>query len=126
MEIYDGAGTLYNGTGKLDEGVAKLLTGIAQLYDGSGKLKDGTAAMREETEGMDTQITDKVDELLESITGGDMEITSFVSKKNTDIESVQFVVQTDGILIEEVEQTEKEETEDSNIWQKFLGLFGAD
>ena len=123
VEIYDGTGTLKDGTGTLDEGVAELLTGIAQLYDGTGELKDGTSEMRDETAGMDSEINDKIDELLNSITGGDMELTSFVSDKNENIESVQFVIQTEGIHIEEAEEVAEPETEKLNFIQKFLNLF---
>lgn len=124
VEIYNGAGSLYDGTGELDEGVAELLAGIVQLYDGAGELKDGTSAFRKETEGMDTEVSDKIDELVESITGGDLEIQSFISSQNTEISSVQFVIQTEGIQIEEADEAIIAESETLNFWQKFLRLFG--
>ena len=40
------------------------------------------------------KISDKIDELLESITGGDRDIVSFVSEKNTNVNAVQFVIQS--------------------------------
>ena len=104
--------------------MAELLIGIVELYDGTGKLKDGTSTFREETEGMDTEINDKIDELIESISGGDLEMESFVSNRNTEVSSVQFVIQTEGIQIEEADQTVTEEVETLNLWQKFLRLFG--
>lgn len=124
VEIYNGAGSLYDGTNQLDEGVAELLAGIAQLYDGTGELKDGTSTFREETEGMDTEISDKIDELIESITGSDLEVQSFASGQNTEVHSIQFVIQTEGIQIEEANETIGEETETLNFRQKFLKLFG--
>ena len=123
VEIYNGAGTLYDGTDGLDEGVAELLAGISKLYGGSSELKDGTAAMREETVGMDAQITDQMDELLDSITGGDTNTESFVSPQNTQVESVQFVIQTEGIQVDESAESADEEAEPMNFWQKFLSLF---
>lgn len=124
VEIYNGTGTLKDGTGALDEGVAELLTAIAQLYEGTGELKDGTSTMREETSGMDSEINDKIDDLLNSITGGDMELSSFVSEKNENIKSVQFVIQTESIHLAEVEATIEEAPENLNFFQKFLKLFG--
>lgn len=124
VEIYDGTGTLKDGTGTLDDGVAELLSGIAQLYDGAGELKDGTSTMREETAGMDTEITDKIDELIETVTGGDFEVTSFVSDKNTNVQSVQFVIKTDGVQTEEVSEVMEEAPKKLSAWQKFLNLFG--
>lgn len=125
VELYDGTGSLYDGTGELDEGVAELLTGIVQLYDGAGELKDGTSTFREETDGMDTEVDDKIDELIESITGDALETQSFVSNKNTEINAVQFVIQAEGIQTEEVEEVVTEEEETLSIWQKFLRLFGV-
>ena len=124
VEIYDGTGTLKGGTGTLDDGVAELLSGIAQLYDGAGELKDGTSTMREETAGMDTEITDKIDELIETVTGGDFEVTSFVSDKNTNVQSVQFVIKTDGVQTEEADEVLEEASKSLTVWQKFLNLFG--
>lgn len=124
VEIYNGTGTLKDGTGSLDEGVAELLTAIAQLYDGAGELKDGSSAMREETSGMGSEINDKIDDLLNSITGGDMELSSFVSDKNENIKSVQFVIRTDSIRLPEVEAAMEAESENLNFVQKFLKLFG--
>lgn len=124
VEIYDGTGTLKDGTGTLDDGVAELLSGIAQLYDGAGELKDGTSAMREETAGMDTEITDKIDELIETVTGGDFEVASFVSDKNTNVQSVQFVIKADGVQTEEVSEVTEEMPKKLTVWKKFLNLFG--
>lgn len=60
--------------------------------------------MREETKDMDTQITDKIDELIETVTGGDFEVTSFLSDKNTNVQSVQFVIKAEGVRVEEVSE----------------------
>lgn len=43
---------------------------------------------------MDTKIEDTVNEMLDSISGGDSETVSFVSDKNTDVKAVQFVIKT--------------------------------
>lgn len=119
-------GTLRDGTGELDDGVADLLVGVAGLYDGSGNLKDGTGELRSETDGMDTEISHKIDDMLSSITGDGTEIVSFVSEKNTNIESVQFVMQADSIEIEDVSNTKTEDAEKLTFRQKLLHLFGWD
>ena len=94
------------------------------FYEGTGELKDGTSTMREETSGMDSEINDRIDDLLNSITGGNMELSSLVSEKNENIESVQFVIQTESIHLAEVEATIEESPENFNFFQKFLRLFG--
>ncbi|MDY2813252.1 MAG: hypothetical protein SOU03_04725 [Dorea sp.] len=126
VEFYNATGTLKDGTGQLDEGVAELLTGIAELNEGAGTLKDGTGELREKTSGMDTQITDKIDEMLDSITGGDSETVSFVSEKNTNVDSVQFVIKTDEIEVEDTGEVEEAEKTPMTIWEKILHLFGMD
>lgn len=124
VEFYDATGTLTNGTGDLDEGVQELLSGIISLYDGAGEMKDGTGKLREETDGMDQEIRDKIDELLDTISGGDGECVSFVSEKNTNVDNLQFVIQTQAIEIPEPEEEETVVEEKLNIWQKTLRLFG--
>lgn len=125
-EVYNGTGALTDGTGKLDEGVAELLVGTRKLYDGTGELKDGTSTFKGETAGLDTKVREKIDELLKSITGGDREIKSFASERNTEVSSVQFVIRTGKIQRKEAGQTVAEQEETSSFWQKFLKLFGYD
>ncbi|MGN0392344.1 MAG: hypothetical protein ACI4FW_05765 [Bariatricus sp.] len=94
---------LAEGSSQLYEGITEMLSGIVEFYEATGSLKDGTGELRDKTSGMDTQISDKIDEMLESITGGDGETVSFVSEKNTNVEAVQFVIQTEAVEIEIVE-----------------------
>lgn len=145
VELYDATGSLKDGTGRLDEGVAELITGIASLYDGTGELKDGTVELKDgtgklkdgtvelkdgtgelktETSGMDKEIQDKIDELLDSVSGGNAEITSFVSEKNTNIDSVQFVIKTNSIQETEAVEAAAVPVRELTAWQKFLDLFG--
>lgn len=122
--IYNGSGTLKDGTGKLSDGTAKLVASIAQLYSGTTKLKDGTGELKKETTGMDKKITDKIDDMMDTITGGNEETLSFTSTQNTNIDSVQFVMTMNNIEIEEPEETVTTKEEKLNFGQKFLRLFG--
>lgn len=124
VEFYDATGTLKDGTGKLDEGVEELLAGIVESNEGCGELKDGTGELRGKTSGMDTKITDQIDEMLDSITGDDIEVESFVSEKNTNIDSVQFVIQTEAIETKQEKEVQNVEKESLTIWEKILRLFG--
>ncbi|MGM9537416.1 MAG: hypothetical protein ACI3VN_03700 [Candidatus Onthomonas sp.] len=137
VELYDATGTLRDGTGELDEGVETLLTGIAELYDGTvelkdgtselkdgtGELKDGTGEMRAETDGMDDDIQEQIDDLLASISGNLEEIPSFVSDKNTRVETVQFVLSTPAIRIVDDSDGKEEEQPEPTFWEKLMGLF---
>ena len=65
-----------------------------------------------------------MDELIESFTGGVFEPVSFISSKNTGIESVQFVMQTRGIEEKQISTVVKEEKVKLSFWQRLLALFG--
>ncbi|WP_298483817.1 hypothetical protein [uncultured Ruminococcus sp.] len=73
-DLAAGSKTLVEGSSTLDEGVAELYDGITKLCDGAGELKSKIS-------GMDKEITDKIDEMIASIQGGDSETVSFVSEK---------------------------------------------
>ena len=75
---------------------------------------------------MDTQVSTEIEGITASMTGKNVETISFVSKQNTNIKSVQFVIQTDGIEIASSEETETLEPKKLSFWQKFLKLFGLD
>ena len=125
-QIVTGTSDLLSGSGELRDGTAELVNSIAELYDGTSQLKDGTGEMRDETDGMDTQITDKIDEMVNGITGGDYEPVSFVSDKNTNVKAVQFVIQTESVQIKESDEAAPVVEEKLNFWQKVLKLFGID
>ena len=125
-QIVTGTSDLLSGSGELRDGTAELVNSIAELYDGTSQLKDGTGEMRDETDGMDTQITDKIDEMVNGITGGNYELVSFVSEKNTNVKAVQFVIQTVSVQIKEADEATPVVEEKLNFWQKVLKLFGID
>lgn len=125
-QIVTGTSDLLSGSGELRDGTAELVNSIAELYDGTSQLKDGTGQMRDETDGMDTQITDKIDEMVNGITGGNYELVSFVSEKNTNVKAVQFVIQTESVQIKEADEATPVVEEKLNFWQKVLKLFGID
>lgn len=101
-----------------------MYSGITSLDDGAKQLNDGTKEFYEQTDGMDTKIEDTVNEMLDSISGGDSEIVSFVSDKNTDVKAVQFVIKTAAIQKQEVTTDTADTAKKLNFWQKLLKLFG--
>lgn len=63
--------------------------------------------------------------MIDSISGGASETESFVSGKNTNVDSVQFVIKTDAIEKPEEEPTEEEDTQSQTFLEKLLALFGV-
>lgn len=122
--LVEGSGKLTEGSASLSQGTADLYDGIISLDDGAKELNDGTKEFHEKTDGMDSEIEDKIDDMLNTISRSDAEIRSFVSEKKTNVESVQFVIKTGAIEKPEVVQTVEDETQQLNLWEKFLRLFG--
>ena len=110
------------GYSKVYEGALDLVSGTHSLYKGTTELTDGTGEFKGETSDLDSKVDDEVDSMIDNFAGGDFEVESFVSDKNTDVDSVQFVIKTEAIKKEEV-KVEEEKTEELNFWQKLLNLF---
>ena len=111
-----------NGYSKVYEGALDLVSGTHSLYKGTTELTDGTGEFKGETSDIDSKVDDEVDSMIDNFAGGDFEVESFVSDKNTDVDSVQFVIKTEAIKKEEV-KVEEEKNEELNFWQKLLNLF---
>ena len=75
---------------------------------------------------MDTQVSDEINSMTASVTGGDGETVSYVSEKNTNVESVQFVIKTAAIEKAETASNDAEPDAPLTFWQKLLQLFGLD
>ncbi len=123
VNLLSGSKQLVNGSKILKSGTSDLYQGMLTLNDGTKELKDGTQEFYDQTDGMDTKIEDTMNEMLDSLSGGDSETTSFVSEKNGNIDSVQFVIKTDAIEKKEKAKKTKEKTEETSVVEKFKNLF---
>lgn len=122
--LSSGSKELLTGSDKLSSGSSKLYDGILSLSDGAKELNTGTNELSSETSKMDTQIQDKIDEILSSIDGNKTKTKSFVSEKNTKVDDVQFVIKTAAIEKKEIKVEEKVQIQPKTLWQKFTQLFG--
>ena len=122
-KLVAGSGELAKGSSDLNQGMFELYDGILALSDGADKLKDGTSEFAKQTDGMDDKISDTIDDTISSMTGGDAPVVSFVSDKNTDVKTVQFVIKTAAIEIPETEAVVETKQETGSFWQKLTGLF---
>lgn len=122
--LKQGMDTLYRNTGTLMLSVGELNDAVGELYGGTKSLADGTAAFADQTADMDTRISEEIDSMTSSITGGDGETTSFVSDKNTQVDSVQFVIKTAAVEKTESAAEDAPAAAPLTFWQKLLRLFG--
>ena len=129
--LHSNTGTLQTAVGdlndavrKLYDGTGELADGTSELMDGTSKLSDGTSELADKTSDIDTQISDEIDSMTSTVFGSGEEVVSFVSDRNTNVSSVQFVIKTAAIEMPEAVQTEAAEEAPLTFWQKLLRLFG--
>lgn len=106
------------------EAGVQLNKGIRSLKEGLAAYKEGTKELRAGTSDIDSEIANRIDEMLSSISGKGDKVVSFVSEKNINVSAVQFVLRTEAISIPEAPRAVVEETSQLNFWQKLLKLFG--
>lgn len=116
-KINSAADDLYSAGVELNSAMKKLRDGVALYKDGTKELKSGTS-------NIDNEISDKVDEIIKSTFGNGDKVISFVSDKNTNVSEVQFVLKTDKIELQKVDNTDAIPSAKLSFWQKLLKLFG--
>lgn len=116
--------TLFSNTDTLNKAVIELDSAVRELYDGTKELKNGTEEFRGKTSGLSEDVDEEISSILAEVTGSDVRTGSFVSEKNTNIQSVQFVMKTDGVTKAETQDVASEAPEKLTFWQKLLRLFG--
>lgn len=122
-EYTNAVNTIKIGYSKIYNGAFDLVKGTSELYNGTKDMANGTGQLSKETKGIEDETNDKIDSMLENFTGSDSEVISFVSEKNTNVDSVQFVIKATGVKKTTAKAEEIEEKEELNVWQKFLKLF---
>ena len=121
---YTGAvSQISDGYNQICTGALDLVSGTSTLYDGTKTLTEGTNEFSDKTSNLDDEVDDKIDSMIDEFSGSDFEVQSFVSDKNKNVDSVQFVIKTPAIEEEKEEVKETTETESLTIWQKILRLF---
>lgn len=121
--LYSGFSDLADGSKQLADGSKSLADCTSDLVDGAKELSKGTGKLREGTSDMESKVSDELGDTLTAMTDDDYTPVSFVSDKNKDIKSVQFVIKTEAIEIPEAEEPEEEPEKEEGFLQKLLNLF---
>ena len=112
---------LDNGISAYTNAVGQLQAGAAQLAEGAAQLAAGTQELYTQTNGLGEN--DQLNSLRSMLTD-EGQTQSFVSAENTEVEAVQFALQTKGITPEAAPVEEEPAAAPLNFWQKLLKLFG--
>ncbi|MEG1268872.1 MAG: hypothetical protein RSD35_06440, partial [Oscillospiraceae bacterium] len=89
VQYTGGVNQVSDGASKLSGGLKEYKKGVSQLYSGVKQLNDGTSQFSELENSSD---------LVGDLMGGDFDPISFVSPRNTTVNSVQFVMQTAAVV----------------------------
>ena len=108
---------------ELDDGVIDLNDGAIELRDGVDELKDGTTEFRHEIDDIDSTLADNIQDKINEMMGTNFAPVSFVDERNSNVETVQFIIKTDAIELPEPDEEAYVETESLTFWQRFLMLF---
>ena len=124
LEAYIGGVTqIVNEYGEFGEGLGNMSTGLGELYTGASKINSGMQQLYSETKDIPKQVQDRIDEYMAPYDKSDYKPVSFVSDKNKNISSVQFVIKTEKIEKEEPEKPQEAVTETPSFWTKLQDLF---
>lgn len=115
---------LVRGSNTLKNGSETLNNGIDKYTDGVGELGVGIDKFHKESLNTKDELTEKIDKIKKSLGDKDVKTKSFASDKNSNIKSLQFVIQTEKIEREE-EKTENitDKSDDRNFIEKLKDLF---
>lgn len=126
--LTDAINTLAGQYPELDDGISAYTDAVGQLQAGAAQLAQGAAQLAAGTQELYTQTNglgenDQLNSLLSMLTD-EGQAESFVSAENTQVEAVQFALQTEGISPEAAPVEQEPAAAPLNFWQKLLKLFG--
>ena len=115
-QFHEGIVAYTGGVDALAENWGSLYYGIAQLSGGTEQLSDGTKQLNDGTKDIPAQ----VDDMLSAYTGEGYNGHSFLSSKNGNTKSVQFVLTTRAIELPSDGAAAADEAEDTSAFQQFI------
>lgn len=123
VALTDGLSQYADGVADYYAGIRSFSRGVQQFYSGGRSLAGGMRELRDATSGMDEQMQEKMDEMLEEFMPSDYTLVSFADARNTGIQKVQFVYLSEAQEVEQEENTSQEEAPPKTLWDRFLDLF---
>lgn len=119
----EGVKQLSSSYNSLHSGIVELSGGTGELEKGVGELHDGTEELYQETSDLPEQMQEEINQMIQKYDKSDFEPVSFVSSENEKIYSVQFVIKTESIQIEDRDEKQKEPVKEKGFWDLLLDLF---
>lgn len=123
-QLSEGFTKFADGQGQLADGLAELSSKYKDFDEGVAKLADGTAEFQKLGSGLTDFAEGKIDELIDKFLP-EYVSKSFVSDKNKNVESLQFVLMGPAVPKPKTEEKETTSEDDTNkdFWQRLKDLF---
>lgn len=118
----EGVSSLSAGYTEYHDGLASYLDGVNELDNGSTELADGMSTFYDGVSDIPSQMQTTIDEMMAEYSSSDFEAVSFVDTRNENVQSVQFILSTEGISLPEEEESVIEEKE-LGFWDRLMALF---
>ncbi|WP_230500224.1 YhgE/Pip domain-containing protein [Sutcliffiella rhizosphaerae] len=118
-----GVSELSSSYAQLHSGIAQLTDGTSELNNGVGELQDGTEELYEETKDLPKQMQAEINKMIQEYDKSDFKPVSFVSPKNENVSSVQFVIKTESIKKPEKQTKQAEPEKKKGFWELLKALF---
>ncbi|ERN54032.1 hypothetical protein A33I_08660 [Alkalihalophilus marmarensis DSM 21297] len=119
----NGVGELSSSYNEIHSGIGELSGGTTELENGTSELRSGTTKLYDATSNLPEQMQEEIDAMISEYDKSDFEAVSFVSDKNDNVNTVQFVIKTEAIKKEEQEVTVDVEEKEENFWTRLMDLF---
>lgn len=124
-ELSEGAGKYVSGLRSLSSGMRKYQEGLIAYSEGVSGLADGVEQFETKTRGLDQQMQDEINRIIDEYLNKDFVPQSFVSARNKNVAAVQFVFMTEEIPRIRTEVIEVPKEENENFWDRVRELFGG-
>ncbi|WP_246943616.1 YhgE/Pip domain-containing protein [Bacillus pinisoli] len=123
MDYTKGINTLSSSYASLHSGIVELTGGTDGIVAGMTELHDGTEELYKETKDLPEQMVEEINQLISEYDKSDFEPVSFVSTQNGKVHSVQFIIKTASVQLEEPETKQAKPEKEKGFWELLMDLF---
>lgn len=129
-EFHSGLTAYTTGVSQLAEAYKEINAGFTQVAEGTSELEGGvdelyrgTQELADATNELPVKMQEQINTMLDEYDQSNFEPVSFVSSKNENIQSVQFILKTEAIKMKEEDTVIVEEAESLGFWERLKNLF---
>lgn len=123
ISYIDGVDSLYDGYAQLDSGISAVSDGLSAIAGAGAQLSDAMNTLNSETQNLPDKLQTAIDDMIAEYDVSDFIPRSFISSKNSNVGSVQFVITSAAIEIIQPAATEQPQQESGGFFSRLISLF---